>query len=211
MEMEVFTDSRQGLDHKENEDSLLVDKIKKLYALADGATRPEGGKKASTKALIYLEEFFDGDLKAAMEKSNDRLIEDRKRPDIGYTTLTTVAVKGRNIEVANVGDSPAYLIRNGKIRMLTVEDRFMGSGSLTQALGQSDINIHFTKEEIEAGDYIIMVSDGVTNVLTEDEILAIAKKHKFVEEIGKFILEAAVEEQQYYNDDKTIIVLHVSG
>lgn len=209
--MEVFTDSRQGLDHKENEDSLLVDKIKKLYALADGATRPDGGKKASIKALTYLEEFFDSELKAAIEKSNGRLVEDRKRPGVGYTTLTAVAVKGRNIEVANVGDSPAYLIRNGKIRMLTVEDRFMGSGSLTQALGQSDINVHFTQEELKAGDYIIMVSDGVTNVLTEDEILAIVKRHTSVDGICKSILEAAIEEPQDYNDDKTIIVLHVSG
>ena len=209
MRILAFAATKQGKDHVENEDSMILDNRKHLHAIADGVTIPKGGKEASKRAVDYLKNIFKWDLKKAVEEVNDRLIEDSKELPLGYTTIVAAAVKGDVLEVANVGDTPAFLVRGNKITMLSVQDKFI-SGSLTQVLGKHNIKVHSAKEKLKPNDYVILASDGITNVLTEEEILQIVKRHQKPKEIIEATLLETEEEPQEYDDDKTMIVLHIS-
>ncbi len=209
MEYVVFGDSKKGTAHRENEDAILIDGIRNLYAVADGLTIPSGGKEASNRTMTYLKAEFDGKLKKAIEITNERLNKDKSMHDVGYTTITAAKITNDKLEIANVGDSPAFLIRDGKIRMLTVMDSFFDM-NLTQALGQPEVNVHVSMETLKVGDHIILASDGITKVLTEDELLDIVKKYQDPKKIVQETLLAASEEPQSYDDDKTMIIIYIS-
>ena len=210
MKVDVFGDSKQGADHTENEDSMLIDNIRKLYAIADGVTVPEGGKEASSRAVTYLERFFDDNLKKAVERVNENIVGNKKNLPVGYTTIAAASIKNNSLEIANVGDTPIFLVRDKGIVMLTVQDRFL-TGDLTQALGQDIVNVHISQEKLKPNDYVILVSDGISDVLTEEDLLEIVKLHKEPKRIVEATFVAVDEEPQEYKDDKTMIVLQVGG
>ena len=117
MKIVSFGDTKKGTDNIENEDSMLIDDARNLYAIADGVTIPEGGKEASSRAVTYLENIFVNELKKAIEHVNDKILEDKNSLPIGYTTIVASAIKSSILEVANVGDTPAFLIRGNTITM----------------------------------------------------------------------------------------------
>ena len=112
------------------------------------------------------------------------------------------------MELANVGDSPAFLVRDGKIKMLTVLDSFFDM-SLTQAIGKPEINVHVSMETLKEGDYLILASDGITKVLTEDELLGIVKDYEDPKKIVQETILATIEEPKSYDDDKSMIVIYM--
>ena len=109
------------------------------------------------------------------------------------TTLVAACVLGDKAWVANVGDSRAYLIHDGKIRQLTVDHTVVGeavrAGSLTAAQAASSPSRHIltravgTGAQVEAdlfgpialadGDALLLSSDGLHGVLSDPEIGAI--------------------------------------
>lgn len=209
MKIVSFGDSKQGTDHTQNEDSMLIDNLRNVYAIADGVTNPEGGKEASIRAVTYLERFAGSDLKKSIETINGKILEDKETLHVGYSTIAAARIINNQLEVANVGDTPVFLVRDKGIIMLTVQDRFI-TGSLMQALGEPDINIHTTSEKLQPGDYVILTSDGVSNVLTEEDLLKIVNLHKEPESIVEAAFLAVEEEPREYDDDMTMIVLKIS-
>jgi serine/threonine protein phosphatase PrpC len=106
-------------------------------------------------------------------------------------TLVGVLVEGTRAHVASVGDSRAYLIRAGAIAPLTEDQSLVNmlvrSGVLTrdeasrstrrnvllQALGHGDpIVVATARLELRDGDLILLCTDGLTNLVDDDEILA---------------------------------------
>lgn len=200
MKVEAYCDSRQGADHFENEDAILFNKKKNLFAIADGVTLPFGGKEASTRSVKYLNKFFAGDLEEAFEKVNAKILEDKeKNPAIGYTTLVAAHIKNdKTVEIASVGDSRAYLINHG-IELLLAP-------SLNSVIGQQKILIDVWKHKLDPTEIIMLCTDGVINVVKEDEIEKIVKSNSMRDAIVK-ILDVAENRPTSYNDDKTIILL----
>ena len=151
-------DNAYGISHKgnraNNEDNILIKKIKDIYilAVADGVGGHNAGDIASKMAIDILQ-------KTVEEKYNQNLsIEEIKQLLVGAyniahnqikehavgdkegmaTTLTTAIIKGNNCIIANCGDSRAYLIRDGEIKERTKDH------SLVQALVDEG---HITEEE----------------------------------------------------------------
>lgn len=106
------------------------------------------------------------------------------------TTLVTALVAGGNTLVANIGDSRAYQISNGTITQITrdhsvVEDliargdltreesrRHPRKNLITRALGTGeDVEADVFTPEVLPGDYILLCSDGLTNIVEDGEIL----------------------------------------
>jgi hypothetical protein len=106
------------------------------------------------------------------------------------TTLTAVVVKGEDLVIAHVGDSRAYLIRNGEMRQLTRDHTWvaeaMRAGTitpeearthanrhiLTRALGADpDVTVDLVQEKLRSGDRVLLCSDGLTNLVSDAEIL----------------------------------------
>lgn len=210
MKLSFFGKSVKGKDHLENEDHFLIDKKLRIFAVADGVSIPKGGKEASEKILKYLKKFFKGNLKEAVENANKFFVKEKMGELLeGYTTLALVHIKENFLEACNVGDSPIFLLRKGKLEVLAFLDKIPGTSTLTQAIGEEFVNVHFFKKELENGDYIILATDGITDVLSEFELIEIVEKFKDVEKICEKVVEEASKKAVTYDDDKTLIVIKV--
>jgi len=127
--------------------------------------------------------------------ANDRIREevehDAARHGMG-TTLVAVHFRGREARIANVGDSRAYLLRSGGFRQITIDHSWvreqMDSGKIsaeeaanhpfrnviTRALGtRPQVEVDLQKLPIEAGDRLLLCSDGLTGMLEDEEIARI--------------------------------------
>ena len=106
------------------------------------------------------------------------------------TTLVAVLVQGKNATIVNVGDSRAYGIDRGGIRQLTVDHSvvqmmvargevtperaktYPGKNLITRAIGTEPVVLcDIFHHKVERGDYILLCSDGLSNIIDEQEIL----------------------------------------
>ncbi len=204
--MKAYGMSIKGEDHEENEDAFLVDEKLMLFAVADGVSIPRGGGKAAKLAIKLLREFFaeEQDLEKACLLVNAKICEERIKGLCGFTTLTAVHIANSKANICSVGDSPAFLIRGKSILLLTESDRLIGS-SLTQAIGEEFIEVHSSSFECKGGDILLLMTDGVADLLSPEEIFEIATHEKTPKEICENILKACERKRQIYNDDKTIV------
>jgi protein phosphatase len=210
MKIVSFGKSVKGKTHEENEDVVTVDNKLKLYAVADGVTIPKGGGKAAIKAVKYLKLFFKKGLKGLVEKMNEKIFEEMGEDPVGYTTLAVVCIKNNILQTANVGDSSVFLVRD-KISLLTASDRLAGTHALVQTIGEEHIEVDYCEEKLKKGDYIILTTDGITDVLSDEEIFSAVKSLKEPEKIVNFLIKKAVERPKVYEDDKSIIVIRTDG
>lgn len=127
------------------------------------------------------------------------------------TTLVAAFLKGRQCLVVNVGDSRAYLISGGAISQISVDHSFVEDmvkrGSITReqarshprrnvitrALGAEDrVECDFFTPEFKKNDLLLLCSDGLSNIVSDSEILEIAEKHKNLDDIGRELLDLAL-------------------
>ena len=209
MKVGSFGKVEKGKDHKVCEDAIFLDKKIKLFAVADGVTVPAGGKEAAERSVKYLKKFWKGDLIEAIKRTNEKIIDDRAKKFIGYTTLTAAKIDDGMVRIATIGDSPCYLIYSGRMIPMGSFDRIFGTHALAQSIGEENVNIHYSEEKIGSGNYILLMTDGITDVLSKEEILNVFVKEKKVDEIAKKILKLADKKSTIYNDDKSIIIIQI--
>ena len=210
MKIISFGKTEKGEDHLENEDAILIDDKLKLYAVADGVSLPYGGKEAAERAIKYLKFYFKGDLKRAIENVNKKICEDKiKNPDVGSTTLSVGCIKNKTINIGHVGDSYAFIVKENKIREITSPDGVRGTGILYQAIGQLNINIHLYEEPLQKGDHVILSTDGITDVLSNKEILDVVKNYKKPKDIVEALTNKTKKKLRAYKDDLGVIVIFV--
>jgi len=208
--VDVSSKSVQGTSHA-YEDRVLLDEGRGLYAVADGVTNSSqgsGGVAAET-ALALLEELFAGDLAVAVDEVHGRMFELKKSDKtIGETTLTAAHLGEDAAEVVNVGDSPAYLLRNGELRVLTNPDK-SDQGYITQVIGYPEsISAHSAVVKLRRDDYLILASDGVAHVLDEG-LIPIAAAAVYSSDLTEAIVERAKDTPVEYDDDKSVIAIRV--
>lgn len=192
-----------------------------LFVVADGMGGHNAGDYASSHAVETLvgEVISDQNINAikiirhAVEAANTEILA-RARENISFygmgTTLVLSTIVGHYIYVANVGDSRLYLIRD-QIRQVTVDhslvQEMVYSGEIkaeemrthpeknviTRAIGAEDlVEIDFFDVEIKPGDYILMCSDGLTNMVEDQRIEAlIHSEDKSLEEKGQSLIDEA--------------------
>ena len=127
------------------------------------------------------------------------------------TTLVAATVVDDVLRVANVGDSRLYLVNEG-IQQITIDHSYVeemvrmggldreqarnhkNKNIITRAIGaQSTVNPDFFEVNLKKGDRIFMCTDGVSNMLTDEEILNILNGEGTEEERIEKIVEAANE------------------
>jgi protein phosphatase len=176
-----------------NEDAYLNEAP--LFAVADGMGGHRGGEVASQLALETLEVLFRhrrGTLPDQVREAN-RAVFERSSRDAAVagmgTTLTAAVADADRLRLAHVGDSRAYLLRDGELRMLTEDHtlvhRMVSQGEisdeeaevhphrsiLTRALGtEPDIQVDESVLDAQDGDRILLCTDGLTGMVTDDEI-----------------------------------------
>lgn len=154
-------------------------------------------------------------LAAGLQTASDRIRQEgRRNPGLARmgTTATLVTVVDRSLLCAQVGDSRAYLFRGGILTQLTRDQtmaellrrsgnvpsehvsEIVGSNVLLQALGSSSrLDVALTQTELEAGDTILLCSDGLTNVVPDDLIAVTLATHDEPDDACASLIELALE------------------
>lgn len=197
-----------------------VGNLPNVFIVADGMGGHNAGDYASRYAVEIVVEEISASLEKnpikilgkAVERANT-MIRERAQSDetlIGMgTTMVIATCIGQYLEVANVGDSRLYVI-NETIEQVTrdhslVEEMVRMGGIdrasarnhpdkniITRAIGARDtIEIDFFHEELKSGDLILMCSDGLTNMLEDEEIGRILKTPGTIEERAERLIDAA--------------------
>jgi serine/threonine protein phosphatase PrpC len=210
MKILAYGRTEKGDSHIENEDSILIDQERNLYAVADGVTLPHGGRRASRRTIEYLGSLFDGDLEKTVETLNEKLLLERQKdPMMGTTTLTAAHVRGDELLVVHIGDSSAYKISAGKIKRITQPDNVPGTHMLIQIIGQSELVPHSYKEKMSPGDFVVLATDGVTDAVSDEELAATIRKVGDVKTIVDEVFSKVDRKPRLYKDDKSMIVISV--
>lgn len=199
-----------------------VGNLPNLFLVADGMGGHNAGdfaskytvetivEMAAASAKTRAEMIFRDAITTANERVRLKACEDEALAGMG-TTVVAACVKERVLEVSNVGDSRLYVIGD-QIRQITQDhslvEEMVRIGSLnkeearnhpqkniiTRAVGAaSTIEVdHFTVELV-AGSTVLMCSDGLTNMLEDEEILSVLRQERTIEDRACALVKAANE------------------
>ncbi|MGH3683273.1 MAG: PP2C family protein-serine/threonine phosphatase, partial [Natronosporangium sp.] len=189
--------SDRGLVRDGNQDSVYAGP--RLLAVADGMGGMAAGDVASNiviAAMAPLDEDVPGDaivdaLRGSVETANQQLRETvDANPELEGmgTTLTALLFSGSRAGLAHIGDSRAYLLRDGELTQITKDDTYVQmlvdegrispeeAGShpqrslLTRAMDGRDIDPEYSVRTVLPGDRYLICSDGLSGVVSEQTI-----------------------------------------
>lgn len=196
--MIVAARTHAGLVRPNNQDTLLIHGS--LFGVADGMGGHKGGEVASAGAVAVIGEMLGGltpdekRLEAGIQAANRRLFEQQSADKAleGMGTTVTVLWEGdTHVLIGHVGDSRAYLFRDGALSQITqdhsVVAEMMRQGILTKekakrhpyrnvitrAVGTAagiEVDIH--RHEKKPGDMWLICSDGLHGMVDEEEMAA---------------------------------------
>lgn len=217
-----------------NEDSVLLEPP--LFAVADGLGGHEAGEIASGVAVTALLAAAPAHLDAkglgrAVRAANRAVIkaarEGRGREGMG-TTLTAAVVESTRIAVAHVGDSRAYLLHGDTLERITRDHSMVADmirqGTLTEEQSRShpnrsvitralgtDPNMYADTFEVDAepGDRLLLCSDGLTGMLTDEHIAEILGDYGDPDMAVRMLVDAANEAGGH--DNISVIVVDIVG
>ncbi|SNR61985.1 PP2C family protein-serine/threonine phosphatase [Blastococcus mobilis] len=210
--------SDRGLIRGNNQDSVYAGP--RLLAVADGMGGHAAGDVASKVVIAALEHLDDdtpsGDmlqsLRQAVFEGSEHLREViRESPQLEGmgTTLTAILFAGGRLALCHVGDSRAYLMRDGQLSQITHDDTFVQTliddGRITaeeanshpqrslllRALNGQDVEPDLSMREARDGDRYLLCSDGLSGVVSE-ETLAEALKDPDPESTADRLIELAL-------------------
>ena len=206
-----------GRQRDANEDTFLA--RPPVFAVADGMGGAQAGEVASRLAAEVAEEADRGEtgpeayLRGIAEVANDRIhaLAERDTAHSGMgTTFTAALVEGEDVSFAHVGDSRAYLFRDGELRMLTSDhslvEELRRQGRLTdeqaedhpqrsiitRALGpEPRVEIDTMTYRAQPGDVYLLCSDGLTTMVTDERIwVVLASSAGLREAADRLVAEA---------------------
>ena len=193
-----------GKKRRRNEDEYVVEPP--LFAIADGMGGAQAGELASSLAAGAVrggegaagggEDYVVELIQEANRRVYQRSSQDAAVSGMG-TTMTVALVEERAVFFGHVGDSRAYLIRDGKLEQLTEDHSLVAelvrSGKLspeeaethpqrsviTRALGTDpDVDVDTFSIPTQPGDLFMLCSDGLTSMVEDDVILSTVEKHR---------------------------------
>lgn len=211
--------SHAGNVRSHNEDSYRAVPGLGLWIVADGMGGHKGGEKASALAADFIvQEVRDGEiLSRAIARSHHAIkqaVVEEQGPEGMGTTVVVLKVFDTNCEIAWVGDCRAYMWDGTELRQLTKDHSYVQhlvdtgvipavdsakhpyQDILIQALGAADMDdvaVDEIREDLYAGEQILLCSDGLTKELDEEaiaDVLALALNDQ--EKVDRLI-EAALE------------------
>jgi protein phosphatase len=192
-----------GRTRRHNEDSYVIEPP--LFAIADGMGGAQAGEVASRLATAALKEAdangggeqrISDLIQEANRRVYDRSSSDPNTSGMG-TTITVALVEEDRVAFGHVGDSRAYLIRDAQMEQLTEDhslvNELLKTGKLsreeaethpqrsviTRALGTDpDVDVDTFSVATETGDLFLLCSDGLTDMVSEDSILAVVERNR---------------------------------
>jgi PPM family protein phosphatase len=230
-----------GPVREDNQDSIFLHDIKygmehgQLFAIADGMGGYSLGNIASKMAiesvsttLYSTDKPNPGGMKSGIDRANILVYNTAMKNGVGRmgTTLTAAYVVGDTLHIGHVGDSRAYLVRNGKASCLTVDHTQVGEMVRAKLLTPDRVRTHanrsiltravgidlFIKPEITShklleGDRVILCSDGVWAVI-EDHEFGTKTKDLPVEMISRSLIDLALSRET--DDNASVVTFQIT-
>ena len=229
---EIAAESKnKKLDKKyENEDSYDFDKD--IVLVADGVSGKRGGNIASQLAVDQgkeklrklLASGIDGnELNSEIERivnEVNSVIYEKSKEDITNedmsTTLTLAVQYEGNLHIAGVGDSPAFIFENGRIKRVTKDDSYemrkVKEGAteeelmrrmhskddyLIGSLGvEGEINVQTYTIPLENVEYVVLMTDGVSKLVAPTELETILQEEKSPEAVISRVMDIVSNPQK---------------
>jgi protein phosphatase len=240
-----------GQKRQLNEDNFFVDDNLKLYVVADGMGGHQAGEVASEMVVEtirnYMNRFKEGDpetieglgesdetlsteanhILSSIVKANsgvhEKALSDESYEGMG-STVSLAYFTDDAVIVANVGDSPVYLVHNGNIELLSVIHNVITEQSainpeaaeyisdqykylLTRGMGiEETVEPDISEIQYFDGDILVLSSDGLTDLVTPEEILEVVNNRP-IDEASRALVEMANDRGGH--DNITVVVLKV--
>jgi PPM family protein phosphatase len=222
----------QGRVRSNNEDAFLIDDQRALFAVADGMGGHRGGEVASHTAIEALRAAIANGtpLHDAITRANTAVLTraagDDELTGMGTTMTAVVAIGGRQLLIGHVGDSRAYMLHEGTLRRATDDhslvEELVREGRLTpeqaeahpqraivtRALGVDDpVDVDLYTLDVEAGDRVLLCSDGLTTMVRERDIERLARSEPDPQRLAEALVAAA--NAAGGEDNITVVVVDV--
>jgi protein phosphatase len=232
---EHFEKSDTGRQRRANEDSYFV--RSPIFVVADGMGGAQAGEVASKIAVEGFEEQLASDDSGSVEQllaerardANKRIYQlarsDAARTGMG-TTLTVAYLSDEGLSIAHVGDSRAYVWRDGRLSLLTEDHSLVAelvkSGKLTpeeavdhpqrsiitRALGpDAHVDVDTLTYRARAGDVFLLCSDGLTSMISDDVVEEVLRANDDLPAAGNALIAAANEAGG--RDNITVVLFRV--
>jgi PPM family protein phosphatase len=208
-----------GRQRRDNEDNAFA--RAPVFVVADGMGGAQAGEVASKIATETFEQGLPDSgspeerLAERVREANHQIHElsrsDRERAGMG-TTLTAAYVDDTSVAIAHVGDSRAYLFRDGTLERLTQDhslvEELVRQGKLTpeqaaghpqrsiitRALGpEANVEVDTWTYPVRAGDILLLCSDGLTTMISEDRVAEILGAAGSLDGTADALIDAANE------------------
>lgn len=225
--------SDTGRQRTANEDSYFASAP--LFAVADGMGGAQAGEVASRIAAESFEpaersgESPEAYLRSIALTANERIHSlaehDSSRSGMG-TTLTAALVEGASVSLAHVGDSRAYVYRDGDLRMLTTDhslvEELRRQGRLTpeqaedhpqrsiitRALGpEAEVEVDTLSVSARPDDVYLLCSDGLTTMIKDERIAEILSSSETLADVASQLVREANEAGG--RDNITVVVFRL--
>ena len=209
-----------GCVRTQNQDAYQIEQLDRnstLFVVCDGMGGARSGNVASALAVdVFTQEVrrnyhssmdqdgLDGMMDRAMKLANFTVFDQSRQFEefrgMG-TTLVAALLRGRQVTVANVGDSRVYRVNDDGIHQITVDHSlvqmmlqngdltpvqartFPGKNYITRAIGtEPTVKCDLFQLDLDRGECLLLCSDGLTNLVDDQEILfeivhGVSKKH----------------------------------
>jgi protein phosphatase len=235
MKFAVLSD--RGLVRSKNEDNFLADEIRGLFMVCDGMGGHKSGEIASSMAVECISKFLpSANLEINLHKLNEAVCEANKKifddsmKNLEFhgmgTTITAAVIKGYDLFISHVGDSGLFIISGERIKKVTndhtlaeqmVRDSILSPHDienspynhvLTRALGvEEQVKVDNYEERLDEGDMILLCSDGLTDLLSHQDILDLVKKETSLQKVVQSLVFLALERGG--SDNITVILVSI--
>jgi PPM family protein phosphatase len=228
--------SDRGLIRHGNQDSVYAGP--RLLAVADGMGGMAAGDVASNiviAALAHLDEDVPGNapvdmLRQAVESANQQIrdaVDENPAMEGMGTTLTGLLFSGTKFGMVHIGDSRAYLLRDGELAQITRDDTYVqllvDEGRITpeeanthpqksllmRALDGRDADPEYSVREAVAGDRYLLCSDGLSGVVSDETIAATMREYSDPNQCADRLVQLALRGGG--PDNITVIIADVTA
>jgi len=235
-----------GRCRKVNQDQFLLDSSLGLYAIADGMGGHAAGEVASDLAINALagslrnhKESGSGPwtperaaelLRQALNDGNRKICEsvaNRVEWRGMGTTMVALVLAGETAVIGHVGDSRAYLLRDGELRQITSDHSWVNEqvklglltpeqayrhpmrNIVTRALGnQTEVQVDVSVEVVRPNDIFALCSDGLSGMVSDEEIAEILAKHG---DVPRDACRLLVDQANLHGGEDNVTVIVMAG
>ena len=212
--MKIYGATDIGLVRPTNQDCYYIDSEQNWAVVADGMGGHSGGETASTMSVEIIKQNMEksGDPITAIEEANrivfQKSVDEPQLSGMG-TTIVLCKLDGNKAQIAHVGDSRAYVVRDKGMEQITTDhsivQQLIDSGTITKeqskyhpqrnlitrAVGtEKGVAVDVNTVSVNENDFILLCSDGLCSYVEENEIFDIIKNNAADKAVG-ILVEAA--------------------